>query len=99
SFNQFLGAIREADPRKDFVNAPLQDSAAQAVQMSLMPQILVGSELKIDALRLKHHSDLPPQARRFLRSVAAHDGRTPSARNHQRGKNPKQRSLPAAIRT
>jgi hypothetical protein len=67
--------------------------------MSLMPKILVGRELEVDALRLKDHADLPPHARRLLRRVAAHDGGAAGGRNHQRGKNPEERGLAAAIRT
>ena len=66
--------------------------------MSLMPKILIGRELQVDALRLKNHADLPPHARRFLRRIATHDSRASGARNHQRGKNSKERGLPAAIR-
>jgi len=51
------------------MNAPLQRRPAQAVEMSLMPEILISSEFKVDALRLKNHTDLPPQARRFLRRI------------------------------
>ena len=46
--------------------------------MSLMPEILVGGEFEVDALRLKDHADLAAQARRFLRRIAAHNGGAPA---------------------
>src|SRR5277367_107559 len=66
--------------------------------MSLMPEVLIGCEFLVDALRLKDNADLPPQASGVAHRIAAHDDRVPSARNHQRGKNPKKSSLAAAVR-
>ena len=99
SFNEFLGAIREANAREDFMNALLQRGPAQSVKMSLMPKILVGGELQINALRLKDHADLPPQARRFLRRIVAHDRSAARAWKHQGGENPEERGLAAAVGT
>jgi hypothetical protein len=64
-----------------------------------MPKIFICGEFKIDALRLEDYANLPPQASRFLHRVAAHDGRAPGAGDHQRGKNSKERRLPAAVWT
>ena len=97
SFDQLLGAIGEADAGEDFLNSLLQGGAAQTVKMSLMPEIFVGGEFQVDALGLKDHADLAPQARRFLRGVAAHDGGASGGRKHQGGKNPEERGLAAAV--
>ena len=79
------------------MNPLLQSGAAQTVKMSLMPKILVGRELQVDALGLKDHADLPAQARWFLRRIAAHDGGAAGGRKHQGGKNPEERGLAAAV--
>src|SRR5579863_4227184 len=81
------------------MDAILQRRSAQAVEMSLMPKILVCRELDVDALRLKNYADLPPQACWILRRIAAHDGGAPCGREHQSGKNPEEGGLAAAIWT
>src|SRR5580658_427520 len=92
-FDEFPCAIRQADARKDFVDPLVQGGAAQAIKMALMPKILVSRKLQVDALRLKNHADLPPQARRIERRIAAHDNRASGGWKHQGGKNPEKSSL------
>src|SRR5712671_715022 len=67
--------------------------------MSLMPEVLISGELRIDALRLKYYPNLPTHLGRVLRRIASHHERATGAGNHQRGKNPEERRLPAAVRT
>jgi hypothetical protein len=98
-FHEFLGAIRQTDPRQDFLDPLLQRGAAQTVEMSLMPEIFVGRELEVDTLRLEDDTNLPPHPRWFLCRVATHDGGAPGRRNHQCGKDPEERGLAAAVRT
>src|SRR3979409_6363 len=67
--------------------------------MSLMPKILIRGELPIDALRLKYYPNLPTHLGGVLRCIASHHERATGAGNHQRGKNPEERCLTAAVRT
>ncbi len=60
-FHALFGAVGQAHARQNFCYALLQRRSAQPVQMSLMPQIFVGRQFEVDALRLKHDADLPPQ--------------------------------------
>src|SRR5579872_346355 len=48
SLDALLGAIGETNAGENVVNALLQRGAAQAVEMSLMPEIFVGGELRVD---------------------------------------------------
>src|SRR5580700_10101914 len=98
-FDQFLSAIRESDARENFLNTARQGRAVQTIEMSLMPEILVGGELEVDALGLKDHADLAAYAGRLLRGIATHDGGAAGGGEHQGGKNPEERGLAAAIRT
>src|SRR5580704_6062476 len=66
--------------------------------MSLMPEVLVRGELLVDALRLKDHSDLVPQSGWLLRGVATHNGGAAGGGKHQRGKDPEEGGLAAAVR-
>ena len=97
SFDQFLAAIGQADAAEDFLNPVLQGGAAQTVEMSLMPEILVGGEFEVDALGLKDHADLATQTRRLARGIATHDGSAPRGRKHKSGKNAEECGLAAAV--
>ena len=75
----------------------LQRGPAQTVEMSLMPEVLVGGQLWINALRLKHDADLSSQVGGILRGIAAHDQGAAGGGNHQSRENSEQSSLSAAI--
>src|SRR5579884_2175522 len=83
SFDALFRAVGEADTREDFLYAILERRTFEAVQMALMPEILIGSELGIDALRLEHHSDLAAKSCGILGGIAAHDQSPAGGRNHQ----------------
>jgi len=65
--------------------------------MPLMPKILIGSELGVDTLCLKHHADAPAQGSGLAHGIEAGDGRAPGSRHHERRENAKQCRLAAAI--
>src|SRR5579863_3108625 len=69
----------------------------QAIQMSLMPEVLGRGQLHINTLRLENYANLPPQIVRITRDIEAHDRSASPDRNHQRGEDAKQRGLAAAI--
>src|ERR1700682_117322 len=95
----FRGSVGQSNATQNFSHPCLQARSAQAIQMSLMPEILIGGELPIDALRLEYHSNLPTYLGGVLCRIASHHERTTGAGYHQRGKNPEERRLSAAIRT
>jgi hypothetical protein len=71
----------------------------QAIEMSLMPEILGRSELHIDALGLEDHTDLAAQTVGVPGNIKSHDLGSPAYRNHQGGQDAKQRRLSTAIRS
>src|SRR5215831_17952022 len=96
--NPLFGTIGQSNSRQDFFHSPLQCATTQPIKMALMPQVLVGGQLWIDALRLEHNTDLTSELRRFLRSIASQHNGVASSGNHQSRKNPEQRRLAAAVR-
>ena len=81
------------------MHALFQSRAAQSIEMSLMPEILIGGQFRIDALGLENDADLAAKAGGILRRVAAHNESAPAGGNHQRGKNAEERRLTAAVWT
>ena len=77
--------------------ARLQGRSTQPIEMALMPEILIRSQLGIDALRLEHDSDLAAKACGILRGIEAHDQGAAAGRNHQCRKNAEERSFSAAV--
>src|SRR3954466_5702989 len=65
--------------------------------MSLMPEVLVGREFQIDALRLEYDSDLSAQRGWILSGVAAHHQRVAGSRDHQGRQDTKQSGFAAAV--
>ncbi len=64
-----------------------------------MPQILIGRQLGIDALRLKNHADLAAQTRGILAASHPMTMARPAVGNHQCRENSEQSGFAAAIRT
>jgi hypothetical protein len=67
--------------------------------MSLMPEILGGGQLYVDALGLEDHTDLAAQAVGVAGNIKSHDLGVSTNWNHQSGEDAKQRRLSAAIRS
>ena len=74
-FYPFLGAIGQTYSREHLRDTRIQTGSAEAVKVSLVPQILVCRELRVNALGLEDHPDLPPQPGSVFGSIAAHDYR------------------------
>ncbi len=72
---------------------------AQAVEVSLMPEVLVGGELGIDALGLEDDADVTAQGSGLPDGVKAGDGGAAGRRHHERGKNAEESGFSAAVRT
>src|SRR5580692_10691250 len=71
----------------------------QAVEMSLMPEVLGCSEFYIDALRLEDHTDLAAQTVGVAGNIESHNLSAPANRDHQSREYAKQRGLSAAVRS
>src|SRR5271157_1784028 len=67
--------------------------------MSLMPEILGGGQLHVDALGLEDHTDLAAQTVGVAGNIESHDLGSSAYRNHQGGEDAKQRRLSTAIRS
>ena len=65
--------------------------------MALMPQVLVGRQLRVHTLRLEYHADSPPQGGGLAHRVHARHESDTGARHHQGGKNPEEGGLAAAV--
>ena len=98
SFDPIGGAVEQSDAGQNFVDSCLEFGAAQAVEVSLMPEIFVGGELGIDALRLEDDADVAAQRSGLANGVEAGDGGAAGGGDHERGKNAEQRGLAAAVR-
>src|SRR5580692_4476716 len=82
-FDAFLRTVGEAHAREDLLNPLLQRGAAKAVQMALMPEVLVGGQLGIDTLGLENYTDLTAKIGRILRSVKSQDQGATRSGDHQ----------------
>ena len=71
SFYAIAGAVEQSDAGKNLVDAGFEFGPAQAVKVSLMPEILVGGELGIDALRLEDNADVAAQRSGLANRVEA----------------------------
>ena len=98
SLDAFPGAIGEADASQDFVDALFQSRAAKTVKMSLVPEIFIGGQFQIDALRLEDDADMPAERSRLANRIQSDNCGAPRTRHHQGRKNPEESSLSAAVR-
>ena len=96
-FDSLFGAVGEAYASKNFADAFLQRGSAQAVEVALMPQVFVRSQLRVDALRLKHDANLTAEAGGILSGIASHDHRATGGWDHQRREDSKEGGLAAAV--
>src|SRR5579864_4432988 len=94
----FLGAVGQTYASQDFDYAFFKRCSAQAVEVSLMPEVLVRGQLWVDALRLKYHANLATETGGILCRIASHDHGATCGRDHERRKNPEERSFAAAVR-
>src|SRR5690348_12857466 len=83
SLDPLFGAIGKANASEDFVDPHSQRGSAQAVKMSLMPEVLIGGEFRIDTLCLEHHADLAAQGGRILRGIVPHHKGASGGGDHQ----------------
>lgn len=90
--------VEQADAGEDLLDSSFEFGAAEAVEMSLMPEVLVGGEFGIDALRLKDDTDVAAQGSGLANGVDADDGGAARGWDHECGKDPKQSGLTAAVR-
>ncbi len=99
SFHPFLGAVGEAHARENFFDALLQRRSAQPIKMSLMPQILIGGQLRDRrSAPEKQRQSAAADCAGILRRIATHDDGAAAGRDHQGRENAKQRRLSAAVR-
>src|SRR5438270_1595301 len=70
----------------------------QAVKMSLMPEVLCRGKFQINRLGLEYHTDPSANFVGLLRRVKTRYQCAAAAGQHERGKNPEQRRLSAAVR-
>src|SRR5208337_1569847 len=68
------GAVEQSHAGEDLVDALLEFGTAQAVEVSLMPEVLVGGELEVDALGLEDDADMAAQRSGLANGVEAGDG-------------------------
>ena len=67
--------------------------------MSLMPEIFVGGQFRVDTLRLEHDADLATDCGRVLGGIAAHDHGVAGGWNHQRRKDAEESGFTTAVWT
>ncbi len=87
SFHVIGGAVEQSHAGQNLVDAGFEFSPAQAVKVSLMPEVLVGGQLEVDALRLKDDADMAAQCSGLANGVKAGNRGAAGRGNHERGKN------------
>src|ERR1700756_4966139 len=88
SFDVLFGTVGEADAHENLCDSRLQRCPVQAVEMTLVPEIFVGSQLRVYALSLKNDSDLPAHVGGVLSGIVTYDDGAACGGNHQCGENP-----------
>lgn len=86
SFHKIGGTVEQPHPSEDFIDARFEFDSAEAVKVSLMPEIFVGSELRVDALRLKDYADAAAQGSGLAHRVEAGNRRAARSWHHERRK-------------
>src|SRR5580698_4190580 len=97
-FHAFFRSIRESHAIQNLRYALFERRSAQAVEMSLVPQVFVCRQLRVDALLLKHHADLPAQTGGVLRGITSHHHRAARGWEHQSREDTKKSSFAASVR-
>src|SRR5258708_19232060 len=87
SFYAIVGTVEQSNAREDLVDARFQVGAAQAVEVSLMPEVFVGSEFGVNALSLEDDADMAAQGSGLANRVEAGEPRAPGSWDHSRRKN------------
>ena len=65
--------------------------------MALMPEIFIGRELGVDALRLENDANVTAKRARLADGVESGDGRAAGSRDHQCGEDAEESGLAAAV--
>ncbi len=91
-------AVEQSHAGEDFIDSCFQVEAAQAVEVSLMPEVFVGGEFEIDARGLEDDADVAAQRSGLANGVEAGDGGAAGGGDHEGGKNAEQSGLAAAVR-
>src|SRR5258708_6072831 len=73
SLYAIVGTVEQSDAREDLVDARFQVGAAQAVEVSLMPEVFVGSEFGVNALSLEDDADMAAQGSGLANGVEDSD--------------------------
>jgi hypothetical protein len=97
SFHAIRGAVEQSDAGQDPVNTRFEFGTMQAVEVSLVPEVFVGGELEVDALRLKNDTDVAAQGSGLTNGIEAGDHGAARSGDHERGKNSKESCLAAAV--
>src|SRR5262252_2375567 len=98
-FNLISGPFKQPDAAQYLLDPRLQAAALQAIQVALMPQILVRGKLWVHTLCLKHDPNALPQGGRLANDIEAQDLGSARTGHHQCGKNPEKSGLAAAVGT
>ena len=97
SLDQLFHPVQQAYAAQNFLDSRIQSGAMQSVEVSLVPQVLVGGKLLVNTLSLKDDTNLTAERGRILGGVEAHDQSPAGRGNHQGGKNAEKGRLPATV--
>lgn len=98
SFDAIGSAVEQSDAGEDFCDACFEFGAAQAVEVSLMPEVFVGGELWVNALGLEDDANVAAQGSGLVDGVKAGDRGAAGSGDHERGKNAEESGFAAAVR-
>src|ERR1700739_504195 len=92
-----LRTLQQSDANQNLFHALLQWLSAQTVEVPLMPEVLVGCEFGINALRLEDYADMTPERARLSNRIQTDDRRGARTRHDQGRKDSEKGRLAAAI--
>src|SRR5207249_2804235 len=96
-FDAIVSAIQQIDARKRPFDAIGKLAAMQPVKVALMHQVFAGSELFIQARRLKDHADAPAKRCAICNHVQTEDSDGSRLRGDQRREDSKEGCLSTAV--
>ena len=96
--NGIFRAICQSNALQDFHDPGFESWAAQSVEVSLVPKVLVCGEFWVVALRLEYDADMTPESGWVSGGVKSLDNRAPARRQHECRENSEQGCFSAAIR-
>jgi len=97
-FDQVARAIAQVEFEHEMIDALAQRGPGKAVQMPLMLEVLAHSQFLVEARRLEDDANAATQSAGVADEIEPEDAGRASVWPNERGENPEERRLAAAVR-